>query len=292
MNCCFRSIIAAGCLSILLFATIGKAAELRTYVGVAWTEGIVGFGTERGMTDPIGPLLTDSLADGFDNASGTFSGSASASATFGTLGVAASADLANGNDARTAALGAASFTDTFTFTGGPVGTAGTVDFVFDITGSSTGSGDGEVVVALAVFQDTAFDLETMLGGLIFEDIQVNGDTFGVTVPVPVLFGTPTDLTFSLGVLSSVPPLLTLLPGSYAGTAEGTYDQTAELVEITSPDAPQLEIETGSGTNYLGNALNVATPEPSALILAVVGLLLLGFLARYRRRSKSPDGVLP
>ena len=276
--------LAAACAALLMTSVASATPRLDTYVGVAWTEGISGFGTENGMTESVAPALSDAVADGFDNTFGTFSGTASANATYGTLGVASTADLLNGNNARASALAGAAFTDTFTFSGGTTGTSGTVNFVFDITGSSAVSGDGEVVVALAVFQDTTVDLPSLLAGLIFESVQVNGNTFGVNIPVDIIYDQPTELTFALGVFASVPPILTLVPGDYTGTADGTYDKTAEIVDITPVDPlEELGIGTGSGTNYL--EIDSAVPEPTAFTLAILTLLPLARPARRWTRKR-------
>ncbi len=258
--------------------------QLRTAVGVAWLNDIFSpaGGSSQEMTAVVGPL-TDTITDGFTTNGEDVSGSASASANYGTLGVNAQIMATNSDNVTNLATGGALFTDTFTFNGGTAGDAGTVNFTFDITGSSTVTGAGQVTAGVFVLQDQEFTLENLLGST--PTIEVNGDDFGVNVPLSVVFGTPTEITVALGVVASA-PLLNLFGELTTGMAEGAYGKTLQLVDITSPDASLLGIETTSGTNYLDdlNGPVSVVPEPRSSGLALLGLLSLGLLGRRPRRG--------
>jgi hypothetical protein len=268
-------------LALLLSPTISTGNELRTLVGVGWVDEMLTVGgSENELTSATGPL-TDATTDGLIDGGEVVSGSASASAEYGTLGVAAEIDVTNSDNISNLAGGAAVFTDTFTFTGGADGSSGTANLVFNITGSSVVTGAGQVTAGVFVLQDTAFTFEALLAAIDTATITVDGNDFGVSTPVPIVFGTPTEITIALLVSSST-LLLDASGGPVSGTAEGAYDKTLHLVGINSPETDLLGIEASSGTEYLNGATS-AVPEPSSFALAVVAFLSLGFVGSRRRR---------
>lgn len=241
------------------------------------------------MDDDTAPssTVTVAAADGFDTGSESFSGSASATASFGSLGVFGDASAVDSPNILNSASGGAAFTDSMTVSGGTPGTPGTISFTFDITGSSTSTGDGTVVAQLYVIQGE-LDLESLGDATV--EIDQGGFSF-TTEEFPFNYDEEFFLSVLLNVAASVPGDLFTLPIAATGTATGSYENTVELtgIQVSQNGQPvgSFSITSGSGTQYpqSSNQQAEGTPEPGATTLILLGILIVAASRRIRHRYR-------
>ncbi|NIO47684.1 MAG: PEP-CTERM sorting domain-containing protein [Planctomycetales bacterium] len=204
---------------------------------------------------PITATATQMSANGQADATATLNGTTS------SLGVAVAAN--SGFILQTAA---AAFTESFTFT-----QAGDVDFTFDIDGTVSGSKTDMVTLTLGASVDiSATDDLTMLPIFIDSQMVSSGMTSLSVGPIPFEADVSKDVSFVLVATGSL-----LDTGDY----DADFLNTATLTAVSSP----YLASTGSGNTY-GTAV-AQIPEPSALVLTAIGLLILGWIPRRRRRLR-------
>lgn len=296
--------IAQGC------TTYGPVPDLLAFFGEGGLRVLGGniacgyAGGSDDQTQPAGPLLSHQVlgSTALDGAGSSYQGSASARATFGSLGVAAHGVLSgtpNGTSARNAAA-AAFFHDTLSATSPHIAPSapGFVRYVFEMDGSLlTGTPFGTASVQLGLRQSagpvvtlgrlsvlpnapaqfSAIDASSA-GWTLGSGSLSGAGSFGSTVHVPffgdidlpMVWGDPWDVEVGLMALSAL-------------TADADFLSTAKLVDIQLFDAAHervtdFTLSAASGTDYLGAAPPpVGVPEPPAWALA--GLALLALAAR-------------
>lgn len=195
-------------------------------------------------------------------------GQADASATLdeitNSLGVSVQANA----PASITQLAVAAFTESFTFT-----EADDVTFTFDIDGTVTGSNTDvlSLVLGASVDIDATDDLSTLP---IFLDSApvVSGITTLTVGPVAFEANVAREVSFILAATGLLP-----LGGDY----DANFLNTATLTSVSNPNLAS----TGSGNTY--GAVVAApelsgTPEPTAFVLAILGLLMLAMTGRRRR----------
>lgn len=238
------------------------APELATLTEVGW-----GNPTIEDLLDPENLTLefggsdqgTDSATytDGFDDGLSSFNGTANASASYGAVGVFATAASVDSTFLVSRAIGQAAFTDTMTITGGTPGELDTVTFTLDVTGTSSTSGDAGLV-----FID-AFVVRVLDG---VEDIDLiiefDQDSFTYeSKEFTFRYDEPFELSIGLGVQASV--VLT-------SSATGDFANTVTLTDAAVSGGAPFSLAAGSGTVYpFGNLV----PEPASWILLSAGTLV-------------------
>lgn len=267
----------------------------------------VGVDSRLASTASGGVTVSSSLAVGFGNPLDlrAFVGDSTGRAGFGNLGVRANASYFGTTDSGTV-LGAQAFgrqTEPMTF-GGASG-AGVFRPTFTIDGSffNQGRTDSQLAFLYSVGSGpefTAFRIQNNRGTLFYVDRTglvplfpgmsltgglVNGLTVAglttFTLDIPIIFGTATDITYSLWAAT--------LPSSSFGqltasAASIDFMSTAKLTGIDVLDSggrsvSAFSIVAGSGTLYDRNGVVVVNagpgngvPEPGSLPLMVMGLL--------------------
>jgi hypothetical protein len=258
------------------------------------------------LADSVGPVLLGN--PGF---AGTFTGDASALASYKSLGASAhGVETSPGEGSPVALDGAGSaafFDDVLTITSPHIAslTNGFVRYIFDFHGSLSTPGTPEpfnpghagamlsirhqgdaalrLVQAASDKGATAIvaGLDEVSGSWIIGTGSLSGSgTYGSTnhgtfvdFDLPVQFGVPLRLQAGLQVWA-------------LGTGNADFSSTATLTDVLVFDAEhnpvsEFAISSESGTSY------AATPEPSTVVLTLVGLAALALLRRWvtqRRRS--------
>lgn len=234
----------------------------------------------------------------------SYSGSAAARASYGTLGVRSDGSYSGTTDGFVVdGSGAGALqTEVFTF-GGGVG-AGTFRATFTIDGTlfTQGRTENEIVFSHRVNGGptyTTFRIQDARGALSFytptgyvaalPGLTVSGNnTVGQQVTgstsfqfdMPIVFGTPMEASFALwaGTLPSSSYGL-----AYPSNGSASFYSTAQLTGIEVFDSsghavPAFTVVSGSGTVYSATGV---VPEPAPVALMVAGLLVLGLQARRR-----------
>ncbi len=261
--------------------------------------------------------VSSSLGVAFGQSSNprTFVGSSTGRAGFGNLGVRANATFSGSSDSSVV-VGAQAFgiqTEPMTF-GGSTG-AGVYRPTFTIDGSlfNVGRTDNQLAFSYSVDNGPsylAFRIQNSGGainlygpnGLVsgFPGFSVTGGlatgltvagSTSITLDIPIMFGTPTDMTYTLWAAS--------LPSSSLGlstpsTGEVEFLSTAKLTGIELFDAAGFALENftitaGSGTKYDRNGVVGSTepggpngvPEPGTLPLAALAIFAMGRLRNRR-----------
>ncbi|MGH7214038.1 MAG: PEP-CTERM sorting domain-containing protein [Tepidisphaeraceae bacterium] len=277
-------------------AAAHAAPALNGVAQVEWGDDTIGYilGTGAGgggdfdsATQLIGPLSVSASSTDDQNA---FTGTATAVANYGAVGVFASGTAPGGNEYLVnVAHGAASFTDTVIVTGGTPGETGTMAFTVHVDGDVTlvhpPPPDDDhlhgVVQSVLVIQDLTPDgVDDQSGNTIdgsFEQYtasQAVDYMFTTTETFSFTYDVPFELSIALSVTSQIGDFLGL---GLAGEATGAFGNTVTLTNIEffengNPVSASLSAE--SGTNYLAEVV----PEPTG-----VGVLGIGAVGLLRRR---------
>lgn len=266
----WSGVAAVLCLSFGVGA-VHAAPELATLAEVRWGSNILAL--ENGMTD-MGVGMA-STSDGYaSNPSfpGTFSGTASANAAFGSFGVSSSFTADDVTTLIHQAAGSAGYTEDITITG-DTGT-GEITFTFNITGSSTTTGKGSVVVLLASVQDP-----DGVGLTDLKDDFTQGGFMHTTMPFPFTFGTQFEMDFVLNVTASM--FNDTIFDPVDGTASAMFGNTVELVDFTVKNSSGQVVANPTVVTGSGNPL--AVPEPASLAVLLAGMLGAS-MRRHRRRT--------
>ncbi len=250
----------------------------------------------------VGPVGVD-----FADPKIKFDGTASALASFGSLGATAHANLvgltANGV-ALFSSLGIATFSDQITAVSGvvPSGSGGFVRYQFHIDGSLAALGApapfffGDTFAALSVQQGIGpnigvFNATVRRGSL--GTISGNPPPAGWVNAPGSLRGGSDFLTFELPMTwgAAFDLKVGLLAWAY-GTSDTQFGTTARLTGVDLFDGNHDAVTTfvlnsASGSDYLNFATTTPIPEPSSVALMLIGLGLIGRratrLVRARRR---------
>jgi hypothetical protein len=251
------------------------------------------------VTNPVGPVVNSAsltpVGVDFGDPTIKFDGTASALASYGSLGATAHAHLvgqtANGV-ALFSSLGIATFRDQITAVSGlvPSGSGGFVRYQFHIDGALAALGAaapfffGDTFAALSVQQGTGPNigvfnatvrrgsLGTISGnpppaGWVNASGSLSGGSDFLTFELPMTWGAAFD--FKVG----------LLAWAY-GTSDTQFGTTARLTGIDLFDANQdavtnFVLSSASGSDYLNFATTTPVPEPSSVALMLIGLVLVG-----------------
>lgn len=305
--------IAAGC------TTYAPIPELRDFFGgggfvVQGGNAACGYtGVTSNLTQASGPMFTSQTLPPvpLDDVGGSYGGAASARASYGSLGVAASGVFSGvtGPTSAVQSTAAAFFRDTLDATSPSVaaGSVGFVRYVFEVDGSlsTLGTRTGAAALKLNLQHATAPNLD--IGTLRAQGIDpggysaIDGDssswTFGAgSVSGSGLFGS-TLHTFSGDLdqqfIWGTPWELQVgLEAIISRNADASFLASARLVDVQLFDAAHqlvsaFSLSSASGTDYLAAA---AVPEPQTWALLVLGLATLGWRRRVHRtgRRASPD----
>ncbi len=203
------------------------------------------------------------VTDGFDDGLSSFTGTATATASYGAVGVFATATSDNSLFTINRAIGQAAFTDTMTISGGTTGEEDTITFTVDVTGTSSTSGFAGFVVTSVFFA-------RVLDGV--EDIDLTAsfdeNSFSYTSkPFTFHYDEPFDLSIGLGVQASV--ILT-------SSATGDFANTVTLTDAEVTGGSPFSVVAESGTVY---PFSAAVPEPATLLLLLAGGAAI--LSRHR-----------
>ncbi|MFN7934270.1 MAG: PEP-CTERM sorting domain-containing protein [Bryobacteraceae bacterium] len=191
--------------------------------------------------------------------------SAYSESAFGTLKTRAEATLSGTGSTPASRLsvvrGGATFTDDFLFTGLPTGTAGVAHWLFQLTGSTAGYGNGNLANAT---------ISAFSGPTIFSSVTLQNPT-NVLLTTPIVFGQSMTLSFNLVALININNFISGL------SLSTLWDNTAVLSGLSVTDAQgnlqEFDVTGASAAGYLAD-LPEAIPEPSTMILAACGLAAL------------------
>ena len=263
------------------------------------------------VTSAVGPIVNSASLSptGVDFADPNikFDGTARAVASFGSLGATAHANLVGLTANRIAlhsSLGIATFSDQITAVSSvvPSGSGGFVRYKFHIDGSLAALGAaapfffGDTFAALSVQQGSGpnfgvFNATVRRGGLgtinngpppagwANAPGSLSGGSDFLTFELPMTWGDAFD--FKVG----------LLAWAY-GTSDTQFGTTARLTGVDLFDGnhdavTNFVLNSASGSDYLNFATTTPIPEPSSIVLMLIGLGLMGRratgLGRARRR---------
>jgi hypothetical protein len=304
-----NSSIAMGC------TTFGPPAELRNLVpstplsiplgGISRCDYVGGFR----VSNQASGTATDSYAVapvllGLPGHSGSFNGTANATASYGSLGASAHAEITGGIPGSPSALyesvGVARFSDTLTASSPLVAnaTSGYVIYQFTVDGALAALGPSAPYHFGAARAQLEFQHQNGSWFAPFSALQYRGSIGKIN------YGTPLDgWTTETGSLSGSSTFTTLeMPinwgqawdinvGLFAwayGTADASFLATAKLTGLELFDAnhnaiSDFSLTAASGTDYL--AALAVVPEPAAVLLMPAGLALLGSVGLARRRRR-------
>ncbi len=219
------------------------------------------------LTTGLGPATASILNR--TNDGGAFTGTATATASFGTLGVYSDATGVSAAHTFNYANAGAGFTDSVTIN--PIdpiqnGTASTVTYTIHVHGTSNMSGDGVVQPSAFVSQGTSGQISIGFSGS-------STDYDFVSDPIAFTFGVPFDLSMGISVESSI--LGTNGGrGTGTGTATGDYSHTLSIAGLTVAGGSATAAGS-SGTQY------AVTLEPASLASLALAVTALCF---RRKRS--------
>lgn len=211
---------------------------------------------------------------------GTFTGSAEATASFGSLGTSARSVVVNGLGFFNGTSEAfASFDDTFTIAGGPA--SGFLDFALSTSGSSDVICVDTTSIGCNPF-GPAFTLLRINNGSVINVQLPNGVDF-LDAIVPYSNSAATlDVDLETEVICGAPS--SLVNGSTTCTAESNFFDTAKVTGVTILDANHGLVAgaiatSASGTDY-NNVSTTAVPEPSSVILFGIALMVCGSTRKF------------
>jgi hypothetical protein len=272
------------------------------------------------VTTTVGPVIdTTSLgptAITSSFGSGTFQGSASAVANYGSIGAQGIASLTGPTDAFTLSGADAygRFSDAFSFGANafhPLGSIGFAQFEFTVDGALTfnslgGPSAGQGRVELSYQQDanpifTIFTANAGAGGTLASiatsgvsnfvtsvipgiSESVSGNATVDTFLLPFLYGTPFD--FDLGLfVSAGPRARSAIDASFLTTALlsgiSVFDSSGAHVDDFSITSGSGTIYDASGVHLISTPGPVPVPEPMMLSLFAVGLLAFRYRCSFK-----------
>jgi hypothetical protein len=257
------------------------------------------------QSNSVGPTLL-----GIPGFTGSYSGTAASTASFGTLGVRVDGAITGGTpgspSSKFETTGAATFSDRLTVTssGAVNGTTGTVRYLIGLTGSETtppvlvSNGFGETYALVELTHSTlqprqVVNVSDRPGslGLISNQTPPAGWT---TVPGSIrgssVFGTP---AFSFTWGSSFDFALGLLAWQ-SGTSTTDFSSGVKLTGFeffnsSGQAVSAFSVTADSGTDYI-NGGTVIPPNNNVPTPSSAGLLLIGAVAFSRFLKKKHSGV--
>jgi hypothetical protein len=267
------------------------------------------YGTNVGTVGPV--TNTQSVAAVPLDQSATsvrFAGTANSTASYGSLGASATASTTGGVTSNSVALfsgmGAATFTDFITASSPLVASlsSGFVRYQITVDGSMSALGTpaafffGETYVSLDLQQNTGPIYEIMNATVrrgSSPTVKNGAPPAGWTAATGSLSGGSTFFSLLLPMTWGTQWQLKvgLLSWAY-GTSETQFLSTAKITGVTLYDASQTEVTnvtltSATGTDYLriGQPTTPSTsvPEPSSLLLMLVGTIALAGMAHRRGR---------
>jgi hypothetical protein len=152
--------------------------------------------------------------------------------------------------------GLSNFDDTYTVSGGQVGTSGTMTATFTINGSSASSLGFAGVVMFAIEGSTYSN----------DCGQLTGPGTITCTGIPIIYGQGTNILFQMSTI------INGVSWTAGSSATANYANTATLTGIAVYDAADspisnFSIVSGSGTEYTSDGV---VPEPSAFGLSAMG----------------------
>ena len=253
---------------------------------------------ELGSQQSISSGATDSIAGSFGSEAdqAQMTGTASAVSLYGSLGVASSNTInITGSPALSESVGDASFQDNILVSFAPfTGSEGflAVNYTLDGFSSASGSANSFARVKIEVINQAGLDQQYTAN----LPSSASG-VYGVPLTFTFVYGDPFTLRFDLltatGTITPGPAGVgfELTEGAGSGTAATDYFNTLTLAGLHVTDANGNPVDgvtftSDSGTLYTQDGVELAapTPEPSSVVLAVLGLTAGAVRVRMRVKS--------